>query len=180
MEGGASPLLLPAMTDFIRKLNRIEEGFAAFSLLGIALLTFVETALRYTANHTFTWFGEVANYTMIFCTYLAASIGIKYGTHFSMEAITEYAPDRVSHLMKTVAYFLSGLVTILFVWYGVKHILMLKGFGVKSSAMQIPMYLPYIPIPLFALTMTFRFFALSFSHFRAFLEGKPFERVRRK
>jgi C4-dicarboxylate transporter DctQ subunit len=56
----------------------------------------------------------------------------------------------------------------------------LKGFDVKSSAMQIPMYIPYIPIPLFALTMTFRFFALSWSHFRGFLEGRPFERVRRK
>lgn len=178
--GAASPLLFPGMTDLIKKLNRFEEGVAAFSLLGIALLTFVETALRYTANYTFTWFGEVANYTMIFCTYLAASIGVKYGTHFSMEAITEYAPDRVSHLLKTVAYFLSGVVTILFIWYGTKHLMMLKGFGVKSSAMQIPMYLPYIPIPLFALTMTFRFFALSLRHFRDFLQGKPFDRVRRK
>lgn len=175
-----NPLLPPGMTDFIKKLNKLEEGIAAFSLLGIALLTFIETALRYTINYSFTWFGEVANYTMIFCTYLAASIGIKYGTHFSMEAITEYAPDRVSHLLKTVAYFLSGLVTILFICYGVRHIMTLSMYGVKSSAMQIPMYLPYIPIPLFALTMTVRFFGLSYRHFRGFLERKPFERVRRR
>ncbi len=168
------------MADLIKKLNRIEEGFAAFSLLGIALLTFIETALRYTMNHTFTWFGEVANYTMIFCTYLAASIGIRYGTHFSMEALTEFVPDRVSHLLKTVAYFISGIVTILFVYYGTKHLIRLKMYDVKSSAMQIPMYIPYIPIPLFAVTMSFRFFALSYRHFRNCLEGKPFERVRKK
>lgn len=168
------------MTDFIKKLNRIEEGFAAFSLLGIALLTFIETALRYTVNYTFSWFGEAANYTMIFCTYLAASIGIKYGTHFSMEAITEYAPDRVSHFLKVVAYFISGIVTLLFVYYGARHLMTLKMYGVTSSAMQIPMYLPYIPIPLFAITMSFRFFVLSCRHFKYFLERKPFERVRRK
>jgi len=168
------------MTDLIRKLNRIEEGFAAFSLLGIALLTFLETVLRYTLNYTFSWFGEAANYTMIFCTYLAASIGIRYGTHFSMEAVTEYAPDRVSHLLKTVAYFISGIVTIIFIYYGAKHLITLKTYGVKSSAMQIPMYIPYIPIPLFALTMTVRFFALSYRHLRSCIEGKPFERVRRK
>ncbi len=46
---------------------------------------------------------------MIFCTYLGASIGVKYGTHFSMEALTEYCPDRVSHLLKAAAYFISGL-----------------------------------------------------------------------
>jgi len=180
MEEGLWPFLLPDMTDLIKKLSKIEEGIAAFSLLGIALLTFVETALRYTMNYTFTWFGEVANYTMIFCTYLAASIGIKYGTHFSMEAITEYAPDWMSHLLKTAAYFVSGVVTVLFIWYGTTHLMTLATFGVKSSAMQIPMYIPYIPIPLFALMMTFRFFALSLRHFRDFLNKKPYERVRKK
>jgi len=168
------------MKDFVRKLQTIEEGFAAFSLLGIALLTFFETALRYTMNHTFTWFGEVANYTMIFCTYLAASIGIKYGTHFSMEALTEFVPDRVSHLLKTIAYFISGIVTLLFIYYGTVHLMTLKKFGVTSSAMQIPMYIPYIPIPLFALTMAVRFFTLSHRHLRSCLRGEPFERVRKK
>jgi C4-dicarboxylate transporter, DctQ subunit len=168
------------MDNLIRKLNRVEEGCVAFALLGIALLTFVETALRYTVSYTFAWFGEVANYTMIFATYLGAAIGVKYGTHFSMEALTEYSPDRISHLLKTVAYFISGVMAALFVYYGFKHVLNLRDFGVKSPAMQMPMFIPYIPIPLFSITMGFRFFALAYKHFRSFLKGEPFERVRRK
>jgi C4-dicarboxylate transporter DctQ subunit len=168
------------MNDLLTKLNKFEEGVLAYALLGIAVFTFVETVLRYSISYTFVWFNEVANYTIIFCTYLGASVGVKYGTHFSMEALTEYCPDKVSHLLKTLAYFLSGVMAVLFVYYGTKHLFSLKSFGVKSSAMQIPMYIPYIPIPLFSVPMAFRFFALSYRHFNSFRRGEPFERVRSK
>jgi C4-dicarboxylate transporter DctQ subunit len=168
------------MNDLIKRLNKLEEGVLAYALLAIAIFTFIETVLRYTISYTFTWFNEIANYTIIFCTYLAASVGVKYGTHFSMEALTEYCPDKVSHLLKTAAYFISGVMALLFVYYGTKHLFSLKSFGVKSPAMQIPMYIPYIPIPLFSISMAFRFFALSYRHFNDFLRGAPFERIRKK
>ncbi len=168
------------MNKLIKRLNKVEDALVAFTLLGVALLTFVETALRYTISYTFIWFGEVANYTIIFCTYLGASIGVKYGTHFSMEALTEFAPDRVSHLMKAFAYLISGCAAILFIYFGIKHISTLQSFGVKSSAMQIPMFIPYISIPLFSITMSFRFFAQSWKHFKDFLKNKPYAKVRKR
>jgi C4-dicarboxylate transporter DctQ subunit len=168
------------MDNLIRKLNKVEEGLVGMILLGLAVITFVETGLRYTVSYTFTWFGEFANYMMIFCTYLGAAIGVKYGTHFSMEALTEYAPDRVSHLVKTIAYLISGAICVLFVYYGIVHILRLRSFGAKSPAMQLQMFIPYIPIPLFSISMALRFFVLSHKHFLSFLRREPFERVRKK
>jgi len=166
--------------DVVKNINKIEEGILTFTLLGLAIITFAETALRYAVSYTFPWFGEFANYSMIFCTYLGASIGVKYGTHFSMEALTEYCPDRISHLLKTAAYLISGITAAVIVYYGTIHLLNLKSFGVTSSAMQLPMYIPYIPIPLFCISMAIRFFMLSFKHGKSFLRREPFERVRRK
>ncbi len=168
------------MDQIIKRLEKIEEGAAGFALLGLAVLTVLETALRYTVSYTFSWFGEFANYTMIFITYLGAAIGVRYGTHFSMEALTEYSRDRISHLIKAAAYALSGIVSVLFVYYGTVHLLKIRDFGVRSPAMHLPMFIPYLPIPVFSLTMGFRFFALSFRHFRSFLQNQPFERIRRK
>jgi TRAP-type C4-dicarboxylate transport system permease small subunit len=37
----------------IKKLNRIEEWTAGAILLGLAVLTFIETVLRYTVSYTF-------------------------------------------------------------------------------------------------------------------------------
>lgn len=163
----------------LEKLNRIEGFFLGFSLLGIAALTFVETVLRYTVSYTFTWFQEFSNYMIVFTTFLGASVATKYAMHFSMEAITQYAPDRVSHMLKTAAYLISGSVVVLFVCFGTVHVFKLKAFGVKSAAMQIPMFIPYISIPLFSISMSFRFFVLSYKHFMKFLNNEPFEKVRR-
>jgi C4-dicarboxylate transporter DctQ subunit len=168
------------MDLFLKRLNQVEEGVAGFILLAICLLTFVETFLRYTISYSFPWFQEVANYTLILVTYLGAAIGVKYGTHFSMEAVTEYAPDRVAHLMKTVAFFISGLAAVLIVVYGFDQVAQTRGFGVRTPAMQIPMCIPYLAIPLFSIPMGLRFFMLSAKHARFFLKNEPFERVRKR
>jgi len=153
---------------------------AGFLLLAICLLTFVETFLRYLFSYSFPWFQEMANYTIVLVTYLGAAIGVKYGTHFSMEAVTEYAPDRAAHLLKAAAFFVSGMVAVLIVAYGFEQIVQTHSFGVKTPAMQIPMYIPYLPIPLLAIPMGLRFFILSGKHARSFARGTPFERVRKK
>ena len=168
------------MNLLIRRLGRIEEGMAGVTLLAICLLTFAETFLRYAVSYSSPWFQEVANYTIVLVTYLGAAIGVKYGTHFSMEALTEYAPDRAAHLLKAVACLISGAVAVLFVVYGFQHIVQIRSFGVKSPAMQIPMFIPYLPIPLLAVPMGLRFFVLSARHLQCLLKGEPFERVRKK
>jgi C4-dicarboxylate transporter, DctQ subunit len=168
------------MDDIVKKLNRIEEGIVGFTLLGLAILTAVETLLRYILSYTFSWFSEFAVYTMVFFTYLGASIGVKYGTHFSMEALTEYFPDRTSHALKAAAYGIAGLVCMFFVYYGTIHLIKVGSFGVKSPAMQLPMFIPYLPIPLFSLTMGTRFFILFLKHGRGLLKDEPFERIRKR
>ena len=177
---GVSDPLFSKMEKYLKRLNRFEEWLCGMLLLGLACLTFLETFLRYVFSYSFSWFQEFANYTLIFSTYLGASIGVKYGTHFSMEALTEYTRDRISHIIKTIAYFISGLVVILFIYFGIRHIQSVIKFGVKSPAMQIPMYVPYLAIPFFSITMSFRFFILSYRHFKKFLLNEPYLRVRKK
>lgn len=168
------------MDRFIKTLNRIEEGAVGFTLLGLAGLTALETLLRYTVSYTFSWFGEFANYTMIFIAYLGASLGVKYGALFSMDALSEYLPDRASHLLKALAYALSGAICILIIYYGILQIMKMRAFGSKSPAMQLPMFIPYLPIPVFSTTMGVRFFLFSFKHLRGFMKNSPYERIRKE
>jgi C4-dicarboxylate transporter DctQ subunit len=168
------------MDHLIERLNRIEEGMAGMILLAVCLLTFIQTFLRYTFSFSFSWFQEAANYTIILVTFLGASIGLKYGTHFSMEALTEYAPDKVAHLLKTVAYLISGIASVMIVVFGFQHVSQVHSFGVKSAAMQIPMFIPYLPIPLLAIPMVVRCFLLSAKHLRSMIKNEPFERARKK
>lgn len=167
------------MRNFLAFLEKLEEGVIAFLLLFLAVVTFLETSLRYTVSLTFMWFNEFANYTLIFMTFLGASLGVKYGTHFSMEALTEKLPGRWPHILKFVAYLISSILCCLFVIYGLKHVQHLMTHGVKSSAMRIPMYFPYLPIPIFSGVMALRFMILSFLHLKKFFKRHPFEAIRK-
>ncbi|MCX7857936.1 MAG: TRAP transporter small permease [Deltaproteobacteria bacterium] len=165
------------MRKITKGLQTIEECTIGALLLFLAVVTFCETLLRYTVSLTFMWFNEFANYTLIFMTFLGASLGVKYGTHFSMEAFTESLSGRWGHLLKTSAYLFSSLICTIFVVYGTHHVIQIKNFGVKSSALQIPMYIPYLCIPFFSATMGLRFFILSLSHLRFFLKREEYKKI---
>jgi len=145
------------MKTLIRVLNRLEEGTLAFTLLGLALLAFIQVFLRYVFGHSFTWFEELSRYAGVFMTFLGASLGVKYGTHFSMDFFIKKIGPRAGHLINAVTCLGSAVLFFTLAHLGVQHALKLGKFGVKSAAMQVPMAVVYLPIAVFSFTMALRF-----------------------
>lgn len=142
----------------LQKFNKLEEAVLVVCLLGLAFLAFFEVVSRYVFNHSFTWFEELARYMGVFITFLGASLGVKYGVHFSMDYVVGKVPARVRHLMGAASGFISGGLFIMVAWLAFQHAMKLKGYGVTSAAMKLPMWLAYLPISVFGLTMGLRFF----------------------
>lgn len=138
-------------------LNRLEEGVLAMTLLGLALMAFVEVVLRYLFNHSFTWFEEFSRFTSVFITFLGASLGVKYGLHFCMDFFVEKFGLRVGNLMRVVSNLLSAALFAVVAWLSWQHANKLLLREVTSGAMQVPMFWPYLPIPVFSLVMSLRF-----------------------
>lgn len=159
------------MKSFIRTLNHIEEGILAFTLLGLALLAFIEVVQRYAFGHSFTWFEELSRYLGVFMTFLGASLGVKYGTHFAMDFFIRRAGLRTGHFINAVTSLGAAVLFFTLSELGLQHALKLHKFGVKSAAMQIPMAIVYFPIAVFSFTMALRFLIRSFRHV-AYLAGR--------
>jgi len=140
--------------------RRAEEGVLAFTLVGLAFLAFMEVVSRYLFNHSFTWFEELSRYTGVFITFLGASLGVKYGTHFSMDLFMSKAGPRTAHVMQIIVSLLSSGIFLTISYFGFVHVLKLKSFGVHSAALQIPMYIPYLPIAVFSFTLALRYILL--------------------
>lgn len=152
------------MKTFIRALNRLEEGTLAVTLLGLAVLAFIQVVLRYLFGHSFTWFEEFSRYAGVFMTFLGASLGVKYGTHFSMDFFIKKVGLRAGHLIQALTSL--GAATLFFTLsqLGVQHALKLSKFGVKSAAMQVPMAIVYLPIAIFSFTMALRLLIRGIQH----------------
>ncbi|MGM0427057.1 MAG: TRAP transporter small permease [Thermodesulfobacteriota bacterium] len=144
--------------------SHAEEGILAFTLVGLAFLAFMEVVSRYLFNHSFTWFEELSRYTGVFITFLGASLGVKYGTHFSMDLFLSKAGARTALFMRIITCALSSAIFFTIGYFGFAHVLKLKSFGVHSAALQIPMYIPYLPIAFFSFTLALRYMVLGIRH----------------
>lgn len=153
-------------------LNHFEEYLLGLTLLALALFVFLQVVLRYGFHFAFSWAEELGRYATVFLTFLGASLGVKYGTHFSVEALVGHLPARAASLARAVAHLVSGLFFLLVVVFAWAQIQKLARYGASTPTLRIPMYVPYIPIPLFSLSIACRFFKAAFDQFQAFRGGE--------
>lgn len=163
------------MRRIIEAVNKIEEWTLVLVLLGLAVLTFVQVVSRYVFNFSFTWQEEVARYLGVFIAFLGASLGVKYGTHFSMDLLFErVSNDRFRHGLKIVICAISIVIFLIIAVYGWEQAMKLRQFTARTSVLQIPKYWVYLPIPFFSLVMAWRFGYLGWKHVAAFVRNEPF------
>ncbi|MHB8766619.1 MAG: TRAP transporter small permease [Deferrisomatales bacterium] len=137
--------------------NWLEEIVLGWGLLSLALLAFLQVVLRYAFSTGLDWAEELSRYASVLLTFLGASLGVKHGTHFSVEALVKILPPRPSHAVRALASALSAVLFAAVVWYGYLHTARLMGFGVTSASLRMPMWIPYAPIALFSAAIAVRF-----------------------
>ena len=164
------------MAKLIRIMNDIEEWTLVFILLGLAFLSFVQVFCRYLLGFSFTWMDEVCRYLGVFIAFLGASLGVKYGTHFSMDLVYEkVSNDGFRHGLKTLINIISGLILFVVAWYGWWQAMKLRQFGVVTPVLQLPKYWAYLPIPFFSIILGLRFLNLARTHLFKLARGEPFK-----
>ncbi len=144
------------MKKFVQVLNSIEEYTLGLTLLALALFACLQVFTRYLLNYSFTWFEELSQFACVFITFLGASLGIKYSTHFSMTAVVDRLPFRTRNIVSALVYLASALFFVIVAYYGIKHCSRQFRYGNTSAALRLPMYVPYLSIPLFSGVMAFR------------------------
>jgi C4-dicarboxylate transporter DctQ subunit len=125
-------------------------------LLGIAVLAFIQVVLRYAFHTGFPWSEEISRYLCVLLTFMGAAIGVRRGSHFSMDALRRLASPFWRRLLDALANLICTAVYGTVCWFGVIQVLQLHRFGSTSPALSLPMVLPYAIIPLFALVMAGR------------------------
>ncbi|HMK36153.1 MAG TPA: TRAP transporter small permease [Desulfomonilaceae bacterium] len=163
------------MKRFVRILNEIEEWTLVMVLLGLGFLCSVQVFCRYALHFSFVWSEEVNRYLGVFLAFLGAAVGVKYGSHFAMDLIYErVSSDRFRHCLKVVVYLLSCIMCFVVAWFGWAQAMKLRQFGVLTSALALPKYWAYLPIPFFSVVMGVRFFSGAAKHLRSMINGIPF------
>ena len=91
--------------------------------------------------------------------FLGGGIGVKTGSHFTMDLIVTHLKRPWRQILQGATSTLSALFFVLVACYSWKIVIRMHGYGTTSPAMEMPMYLAYLPIAIFSMVMAFRFFA---------------------
>jgi C4-dicarboxylate transporter DctQ subunit len=151
-------------------LNRIENMTLVWTIIGLASIGFVQVITRYVFNYSFTWFEELGRYLGVFVAFLGASMGVKTGSHFTMDLMVSHLKHPWQQLTRAMTSVLSGVFFFTVAWYSWKLILRMYGYETTSPTMEIPMYIAYLPIPVFSGFIGVRFMIRAVEFSRAALQ----------
>ncbi|MBM4763837.1 TRAP transporter small permease [Bacillus sp. B15-48] len=143
------------------------EGYVCFILLmAISIVMGMEIVARYVFSNSFRWAGELSRYLFIWFTFVGASYAIIENSHIKIEALKMAFPEKVRPYLEMVGNILWFLFSVFIAYIGFKYSINLLGSNNTSTAMQIPIGIVYISIPIGYTLMAFRLLWLAIKEFK--------------
>lgn len=87
-------------------------------LAAMALIIFVNVAMRYLTSASLEWAEEVARHMMIWLTFLGAGPVLRYGGHIAVENLQDALPRALAIALRVVVALLLFAFFGFMVWYG--------------------------------------------------------------
>jgi C4-dicarboxylate transporter DctQ subunit len=137
--------------------DRIERNVLVWTIVGLAVIGFIQVFCRYLFNYSFTWFEELGRYLGVFIAFLGGGIGAKNGAHFSMDLIVKNINQPYRRYLQFTISLLSSGFFVLITYYSGKIIARIFKYQSTSPTLGIPMYIAYLPIIFFSGVMAIRF-----------------------
>ncbi|RMH53144.1 MAG: TRAP transporter small permease [Alphaproteobacteria bacterium] len=144
------------LQPLVGRLERVTAVLAAVALAGFTAIIIVEVSARFLLGVSFFWANEAATYLFVYSVFFGSSVALSRGQLMGIAELREALPDPVRRLLSMASHLLiagfCGLAcaTSLQLW---SHA---WSRGAISPALEIPMHVVYLPLPLgFALMALF-------------------------
>lgn len=147
-------------------LSRIENFITGSLFIGSLLVLAWNIFMRKIFHSALPWAEEAIRYAIIWVTFIGSSQCAKAGSHVGIDILVELLPARVQKYVNVLSALLSALFCLFCAVYGVQLTSLVISNHRVSPAMQMPMWVLYVSIPLgFGLT-AIRFILIAISKLR--------------
>ena len=115
-----------------------------FSYMAIAVL--IQVVGRYVFNYSIDWAAETATFAQIWMILLAAGLAMRSNLHVSVDALTNILPVSILRFLIIVI----AVPCLWFLWQAIVGSIVLIDIGQiqTSPVLQIPMWIPYLALPI--------------------------------
>jgi len=137
--------LLAAAELALLVVRRVVDAAAILLLCAMTFLILFQILGRYVFNYSISWSEEAAIFAQIWLVMLGAGIAMRNRHHVGVDFLIARCPPVVRQVARS-ASFLLGAAFLVVVIVGSFSLIGI-GFMLKSAALQIPMAVPYIALP---------------------------------
>ncbi len=131
-----------------RFVHHAEEGILAFLLGVMTLVTFSQVVARYVFNTGAVWALELTTYLFAWLVLFGISYGIRVGAHIGIDALVKlFRPElqRIAGLAAAALCMLYAAIMLVGSW---NYLTTLYTLGIPSEDLPIPLWLPFVILPI--------------------------------
>lgn len=128
--------------------KRIEEFIIVFTMIIMVIIMFVQSVSRYFIGTSFTWGSELAQYLHVWQIWIGASLAIRMQSHIRVNVFVELFPLIVQKVFNFFAIILWFVFAAFLAYEGTKYVINVFMSGQTSPSLHVPMWIPYLAIPI--------------------------------
>jgi TRAP-type C4-dicarboxylate transport system permease small subunit len=136
------------MKQLSNGISTMEKYLAVVLMFAMAVIVTVAVGFRYFLNSPLSWAGEVSIFLLIWISFIGGSLGLKYKSQASVTILTDYLPKKTQTALAAAAHLFMLIFLFIVLYFTYKWIFSPGVTFQKSSAMLLPMWIPYSAVPL--------------------------------
>ncbi|MCZ4307106.1 TRAP transporter small permease [Zoogloeaceae bacterium G21618-S1] len=144
-EGG---IVLRGARQIDRLLARLEKILLAGAVILMAVNTIANVVVRLGFSSSLFFVEELNQFLIVLVTFVGTSAAARQGRHIRMSAITDMLPLKYRRWMFAFIQSTTAIVLAALAWYAATYILRVQGLGRVTPAMQVPMWITLVWLPL--------------------------------
>ncbi len=99
---------------FIKLLHQNLERWLLLFFYALIITTVAQEVFRrFVLNYSSNWAEEIARYSFIYLAWIGAAVAVKNRSHIRIDAIVEFTPEKVRHLLLLIGDVLTLVLAVL-------------------------------------------------------------------
>jgi len=127
------------------KVNQVLFWIVGILLGAVFVLLVSQVYFRYVMNSSLSWSEEAARYLTIWIVFLGVALGLRRKRLIAVEVVVQFVPKKLEFVFRMLVLLVSLVLMAFLFYFGIR-----MGITVSnktSTAMGIPMWIPYAAIP---------------------------------
>ena len=133
----------------IKYVDRCSVLLGVISLGLLVAVAFLQVVMRYVFSNALPWPEELCRFLFIAVAYVGIALTMRSDNHLCVDLLLTYSSPAIKKALRLFSMTCTALFMLLLGYLSYEMIWEVKAMNYTASSMPVPIYLTWIPIPVF-------------------------------